>query len=144
MSSGLATRVLTGLVLAPMVVLAIVFLPAPAFALLVSVLMLAGYWEWTRLAGMSGRPLRAAALAVLAAGFAALALGDGARPLLVLAWVACGFWLLALGWLRRPRLGPAAAPARSCSRSPPAPCCCRAPGPARSWSASTCRRVRPG
>ncbi|MDZ3823045.1 MAG: phosphatidate cytidylyltransferase [Pseudoxanthomonas sp.] len=105
MSSGLATRVLTGLVLAPTVVLAIVFLPAPAFALLVSVLMLAGFWEWTRLAGMSGRPLRAAALAVLAAGFAALALRAGPQDLLVLAWVACGFWLLALGWLRWPRLG---------------------------------------
>lgn len=107
MSSGLATRVATGLVLAPAVVLAIVFLPALAFAALVSALMLAGFWEWTRLSGMSGRPLRAAALVALAAVFAWLAWRAGPAELVLLAWAACGFWLLALGWLWRPRLGAA-------------------------------------
>lgn len=105
MSSGLSTRVMTGLVLAPAVVLAIVFLPAPAFEALVSILMLAGFWEWTRLSGLPGRPLRAVVLLALGAWFAVLAGFAGTAHLIALAWLACGFWLLALGWLRWPRLG---------------------------------------
>ncbi|MBX3726997.1 MAG: phosphatidate cytidylyltransferase [Xanthomonadales bacterium] len=103
----MTTRVATGLVLAPAVVLAIVFLPPLAFATLVSVLMLAGFWEWTRLSGMSGRPLRVLVLTGLAAVFAGLAWRIGTAGLVLLAWVACGFWLFALAWLRWPRLGAA-------------------------------------
>lgn len=101
MSSGLRARVLTGLVLAPAIVLAVLYLPAHGFAVLISALMLAAFWEWTRLSGVPNRPLRAALLAVLAAVFAAVYLIAGSLAFPVLALAACGFWLLAALWLRR-------------------------------------------
>ncbi len=100
MSSGLAQRIATGLVLAPAVVLAILFLPPPGFAVLVSVLMLAAFWEWTRLSGLPQRPLRAALLAGLGMLFAAIFLLLPPVTLQHLALAGCGFWLLAALWLR--------------------------------------------
>lgn len=108
-SPGLRTRLLTAAVLIPAVVLAVVYLPTWAFELLVSVIMLAGFWEWTRLARLPGRPLRALATAALAAGFLALAL-QPLPALLPVAGLACGFWLLAAAWLRRPEFAAADTP----------------------------------
>src|SRR5690606_17464657 len=96
--SGVATRIATGLVLAPLVILAVLYLPPLAFALLVSVMMLAAFWEWSRLSGLPGRPLRAAATVGLAAVFAAMAWASH-DVLPIVAMVACVFWLFALAWL---------------------------------------------
>lgn len=104
MSDGVATRIATGLILAPLVVLAVLYLPPIGFALLVSVLMLAAFWEWTRLSGLPNRPLRALCTAGLALLFAAYALLPPSA-LLGIASVACVFWLLALLWLRHPAFG---------------------------------------
>lgn len=100
MSSGVGTRIATGLVLAPAVVLAILFLPATGFTVLVSVLMLAAFWEWTRLSGLPQRPLRAGLLTGLAVLFALIALALPKATLLYLCLTGCAFWLLAILWLR--------------------------------------------
>lgn len=100
------TRVATALPLAIGVGLAIFYLPAPAFAVLVSVLMLAGFWEWTRLSGLPSRAVRALVLAVLAGLFAFYAWLPY-PSLLWIAGVACVFWLFALAWLGRPGFGAA-------------------------------------
>ncbi|HET7561618.1 MAG TPA: phosphatidate cytidylyltransferase [Rhodanobacteraceae bacterium] len=104
----LKQRVITALVLAPLI-LALIFLTrAPTFAALLGLVFLLGLWEWTRMAGVRGHALRALCLLGYAIVFALLwhvckspwwwlpvALG--------LAW-----WLLALLWLRSNRF--AAAP----------------------------------
>lgn len=101
MSSGLTTRLLTAAVLLPLVFLAVTRLPAPGFAVLVAVLMLAGFWEWTRLAGIPGRPLRLL-LTTLQTGLLAALWWLAPRPdgFLITIAIACVFWLLALLWLR--------------------------------------------
>ena len=55
----LKQRVITAIVLAPLL-LALVFLTkASVFATLTGLVFLLGMWEWTRLAGAHGHPLRA-------------------------------------------------------------------------------------
>ena len=110
MSSGLRTRVVTALVLAPTVVLAILFLPPWGFALLVSVMMLAAFWEWSRLSGVPGRPLRALLTALLGLGFYGLWIQPHAQ-LLWPALLALAFWALALLWLLAPQFAAADTPA---------------------------------
>lgn len=106
MSDGLRTRIATGLVLASLVALAVLYLPPAGFALLVSVLMLAAFWEWTRLAGLPARTVRTAAVAVLGVVFIGYALLPSAH-LRAIALGACGFWVLAVIWLGRPTFGAA-------------------------------------
>lgn len=104
MSSGLRTRILTSLVLAPAVGLAILYLPSWGFAILVSVMMLAAFWEWSRLSGVPGRPLRAVLTTLLGLGFYGLWL----QPYPQLLWpalLALVFWGLALFWLIAPQFG---------------------------------------
>lgn len=110
MSSGLRTRVVTALVLAPTVVLAILFLPPWGFALLVSVMMLAAFWEWSRLSGIPGRPLRALLTGLLGLGFYGLWIQPHAQ-LLWPALLALAFWGLALFWLLAPQSAASDTPA---------------------------------
>lgn len=102
--NGVTTRVATGLALAIPILLAVLYLSPTGFAVLTSVLMLAAFWEWTRLSGLPGRPVRTLAVAGLGLLFAGLAVLPH-RQLLIVAWIACGFWLLATLWLRCPAFG---------------------------------------
>ena len=45
-------RVTTALLLAPLPILALLFLPTPWLAALVAAVLLAGLWEWTAFAGL--------------------------------------------------------------------------------------------
>jgi phosphatidate cytidylyltransferase len=63
----LKNRIVTALALAPLTIAAILLLPADSFALLWSVIILAGAWEWTNLAGLKSLPARL--------GYAGLILG---------------------------------------------------------------------
>ena len=96
----LRQRVLTALVLAPLLVALIFLTTTPVFAMLLGVIFLAGLWEWTRMAGLRGRPLRAFVLTGYA--LAMLLLWPVAHSPYwwwpVLAGVA--WWLLAALWLR--------------------------------------------
>ena len=109
----LKQRVITALVLAPLI-LALIFLTRPSvFATLLGLIFLVGMWEWTRMSGVHGHALRALALLAYAAMFALL-------------WHTCKtpqwwwpvvagliWWLVALAWLTHPRFGAVATPANA-------------------------------
>ena len=102
----LRQRVVTALVMAGLFLAAIVFLPRSALALIFGILILAGGWEWSRLAGWESKMARSGFLAVLGACLVGLYLylqlgGEPTRekvqPVLGLA---CLWWSFALLWVR--------------------------------------------
>lgn len=96
----LKQRTLTAIVLAPTTVAIMLFLPTIAVGIIIGVLCLLALWEWTRLAGIRSRPVRATLLAVTAVLFVAL-WSIREQPI---AWYVIGaglaWWLLATLWLR--------------------------------------------
>ncbi|HLI18950.1 MAG TPA: phosphatidate cytidylyltransferase [Rhodanobacteraceae bacterium] len=99
----LKQRVITAVVLAPLIV-ALIFLTGNAlFAALLGLIFLLGMWEWTRMAGVRGYPLRLASLLGYAILFALLwhVCETAWWWLPVLAGLA--WWLLALLWLTHNR-----------------------------------------
>ena len=101
----LKQRVITALVLAPLLLALIFLTKASVFATLLGLIFLLGMWEWTRMAGVRGYPLRIACLLAYAILFALL------WPVCKTPWwwlpVLAGllWWLLALAWLAHPRFG---------------------------------------
>jgi phosphatidate cytidylyltransferase len=107
----LRQRVLTALVLAPLVILLILLLPTSIFALLLAVAFLAATWEWTRLAGMKIRTNRGILVTFAAIVFVALWLLRASTwlwPVMIAAGVA--WWLLVCVWLRHFAFGAAPTP----------------------------------
>lgn len=93
-------RALTALVLAPAVILAVLYLPTLWTATLFALLLLGGAWEWTRLIGFRRRRLRLIVLALNALLMIALYV---ALPATLQLWpIALGvaWWVVALFWLR--------------------------------------------
>ncbi len=68
----LASRLLTALVLVPLVFLAVLKLPEPGFAFLLGAVVLGGAWELTRLAGLTSPSQSALAVALTAGVLGAL------------------------------------------------------------------------
>ena len=68
----LKQRVVTALIMAGLFIAGIVFLPVPALAAVFALLILAGGWEWSRMAGWSSVLGRGVFVAVLAAILLAL------------------------------------------------------------------------
>lgn len=106
----LKQRTLTALVLAPVAIAIILFLPTWAVALIVTALCLQAVWEWTHLAGLVSRQWRIGVVVANAALLGALwTIRD--EPA---AWYVIGagllWWLLALLWMRH--FSYAAAPTR--------------------------------
>jgi phosphatidate cytidylyltransferase len=97
----LKQRVITAVILAPLIVALIFLTRASVFATLLGLIFLLGLWEWTRMAGLHGRPLRAACLLGYAIVFALLwhVCKSPWWWLPVLAGLV--WWLLALLWLVR-------------------------------------------
>lgn len=102
-------RVTTALMLAPVPILAVLFLPTPWLAAAVAALMLAGLWEWTAFAGLEEKPARLLFLTANALLMAALVWGAGPSlfTLKVASLVGVVWWGFVLLWLARPRLGSA-------------------------------------
>lgn len=99
----LKQRVLTAVVLAPLII-ALVFLTTTlVFAVLLGVIFLAGLWEWTRMSGMRNRPLRACLL--LGYGIVMVLLWRVVRSdwWWLPALVGAAWWLIATLWLRNMR-----------------------------------------
>jgi phosphatidate cytidylyltransferase len=97
---GLRARVITALVLAPIAIGAVLFLPSTWFALCFGLVLCYAIWEWTRVIGFRGRPLRAIAVVANGAMMALLLWLDPAGWLLPIAWVGVAWWCLAIFWLR--------------------------------------------
>lgn len=107
----LKQRVITALVLAPLI-LALIFLTrAPTFAALLGLVFLLGLWEWTRMAGVRGYALRALCVLGYAIVFALLWNVCTSPWWWVAVLIGLAWWLVSLAWLRHNRLG--AQPARA-------------------------------
>ncbi|RRJ85105.1 phosphatidate cytidylyltransferase [Aestuariirhabdus litorea] len=89
----LKQRVITALILAPIALCGVFFLPLHPFSLFIAGVILIGAWEWANLAGFSAQPARIGySLSVALALFGATQIS--AQSIL---WSALGWWLLALG-----------------------------------------------
>jgi phosphatidate cytidylyltransferase len=108
--SVLRQRVLTALILVPLVVTGVLLLPTQWLALLLALILLVGAQEWARLAGLESCGGQVALLAALVVGLVALSwlLAAGLTPLPVLALAA--LWWLGTAWriARVTRIQPAA------------------------------------
>ena len=89
----LKLRVITALILLPIVLGAVFLLDRSAFALVAGAFFLAAGWEWSALLGRLSLPLRLIWVASLAG---LMALAEWAQPLWLYAWMPL-WWLLALG-----------------------------------------------
>jgi phosphatidate cytidylyltransferase len=89
--SPLRQRVRTALLLGPLVLAAVLWLPTPLFALALGLVTLGAAWEWSRLAGLDGQDRRLGYLALLGLLLLALWLAPGLRTWLVVAGVL--WWL---------------------------------------------------
>jgi phosphatidate cytidylyltransferase len=109
----LRQRVITAVILAPLIVALILLAGNALFAALLGLVFLLGMWEWTRMAGVRGYPLRLISVfgyAILFAVFWRVCHSAWWwTPVLAgLAW-----WLLVLLWLARAGFGAAATPAHA-------------------------------
>lgn len=95
--SETARRWLTAIGLVPVVVAIVLFLPPIAFHAALLLVVAAGAWEWSRLAGLSPVPVHVA----VAVASLAVALVPGAVPGGAFAWVGVAWWLAALAAIVR-------------------------------------------
>lgn len=106
----LRQRILTALVLAPIAVAIVLFLPTSAVAAIIAAVCLMAMWEWTRLAGIASTVLQGSIVIASALGLGLL-WSVRNEPI---AWYVIGagiaWWLLALLWMRH--FSYAAAPTR--------------------------------
>lgn len=107
----LKQRVLTALVLAPLIVALVFLTSTPIFAVLLAAIFLAGLWEWTRMSGMRNRPLRGCLLLGYAVVMALLWPVVRSQWWWLPALVGFAWWLLAFAWLRHTSFG--ASPTRA-------------------------------
>ena len=98
-SSNLRQRVVTALLLAPLVVGAILYLPQHLFALLLGVIVAGAGWEWSALAGVASRTMFVAALS--AALMITWFLLQWPAAVVLLLVTALAWWLLAAVWVMR-------------------------------------------
>jgi len=105
-SSSLAKRILTAVVLIPPVVAAILLAPTDVVAVLFGVVVVAGGWEWAALAGWTATGARAAyalSLAVLVGALHLLVEAPAGTVGVLLAGLA--WWVVALVWVLRSERG---------------------------------------
>ena len=99
-------RLLSALVLVPVVVVTVLKLNVGNFALLAALVVVLASWEWAGLIPLRRPALRIGYL-VLALALLSLAWVLAQRETLVngVLWLAMGWWLFALFWISRPTLG---------------------------------------
>lgn len=86
----LKTRIITALVLAPVAVGGIFFLPPTGFALFTAAIIALGAWEWANLSGVEQQPARVGYAAVIAVILYSLA----SAPTLFFLWLAVLWWIV--------------------------------------------------
>lgn len=93
-------RVFTAILLAPLVVAGVWFLPGPVFAFLAGLVLLLAGWEWTRLIGLPGGIAgQFGYLAGMVAVMVALGYLGLSKTAPAVGLVAIGWWCLAMLWL---------------------------------------------
>ena len=97
----LKQRVVAGIVLVPLGIAAILFLPHPAFAALAGAIFVMGAWEWSRLAGWTTPVARWLYTISVAAALAALWWIDARSLYLTTIAVGGAAWAGAAAWLSR-------------------------------------------
>jgi phosphatidate cytidylyltransferase len=103
-------RIITGLILAPIGIAAVLFLPTMALAAFTAITVLVAMWECTRMAGIASRPVRSAVVAIVSLALVFLWMARG-EPLIWYVIAAGGaWWVIAFVWLRNFSFG--AAPTR--------------------------------
>ena len=103
-------RMITGLILAPIGIVAVLFLPTMALAVFTSMTVLVAMWECTRMAGFASRPVRSAVVALVALALVFLWMARGEPLIWYLIAAGVVFWIVAFLWLRNFSFG--AAPTR--------------------------------
>ncbi len=102
----LKQRILSALVMVPLVFIVVLYASQPAFALLVALVLLAGAWEWSALVPLRGTPARLGyLLATAAMTVAAWFFARSDVFVNSLLWAAMLWWLFVLFWISRPALG---------------------------------------
>jgi phosphatidate cytidylyltransferase len=99
-NDGLRKRIVTAIVLAAILIAIVLFLPPVATLVLLTVLVLAGAWEWSaflRLPGVVGRSLYVAFLAMMMPVVWHVTETPEGRQIVLAA--AVGWWLVALAWI---------------------------------------------
>lgn len=92
----LKTRILTALILAPIAIIGIFFLPPLGFAIFTGVAISLGAWEWANMAGYSSDTARIGYAVLVAVVLAAVY----QVPTLALLWLGVVWWVLALLMVR--------------------------------------------
>ena len=96
----LRQRVLTALLLAPLVVVLVVLAPTVVLAVIAAGAFLAGLWEWSALSGLEKTPARVAFLLLAALGFVLLWLLHARAESIWVVVVGLVWWVVAAQWLR--------------------------------------------
>lgn len=100
MASPMKTRILTALVLAPLAIALILFVPTALFAVATAAAFLYALWEWTRLLGLRTAGTRTAVVALHAVAMLALWLVRGGTAWWAIIVAGVIWWALATLWLR--------------------------------------------
>ena len=102
----LRQRILSALILVPLVVFGVLSTNQSAFAMLVALAMLLAAWEWSALIPLPGGPARISYL-VLASALTAVVWYFAQSEIFVnsLLWLAMAWWLFVLFWITRPDIG---------------------------------------
>lgn len=96
----LRQRILTALILAPIVLVTLTVLPPVATWILLSALVLMGAWEWTAFPGFANVRLRIVYFAAIAlAMVASWHFSDSDAGLQTLLYIAAAWWLVAFVWI---------------------------------------------
>ncbi len=89
----LKQRIITGLILAPIALAAVFWLPVNGFALFIALIIMGGAWEWANLAGFEGNSARIAY--ALSVGGLCLLIKMLAIPVGIILTLAMLWWVLA-------------------------------------------------
>lgn len=96
----LKQRIITALVLAPLVLLVIFWVPHDLVMVVLAALILAGAWEWSAFPGLNGVMKRSAYVAVVAIAIIAVwQLGTANGRSTALLYAALAWWIVALSWV---------------------------------------------
>lgn len=100
-------RITTALLLAPLPIAGVLWLPTPWLAAAVAAILIAGLWEWTSFAGIEDTLPRTLFLTANALLIVALVWGGGSSlfTLKLVSLIGALWWGLVLLWLARPRFG---------------------------------------